>query len=90
MGKSRLKQGIGNALATYRFTLTCRQLALLVGGDAAALLLFAGIGRRNHSEGLQLTGIVSTALPFLIGMCRFAPCCVGMGLYCSLLNSSVL
>ena len=46
----------------------CRQLALLVSGDAAALLLFAGIGRRNHSEGLQLVGVVSTALPFLIGI----------------------
>ncbi|DBA92655.1 TPA: hypothetical protein ACH3X1_002868 [Trebouxia sp. C0004] len=41
--------------------------ALLVGGDTAALLLFAAIGRRNHGEGLQVLETFNTALPFLVG-----------------------
>ncbi len=47
----------------------CRRTALLVGGDAAALLLFAAIGRRNHGEGLQILETFNTALPFLVGLC---------------------
>lgn len=43
------------------------RIALLIGGDTAALLLFAAIGRRNHGEGLQLWQTVNTALPFLVG-----------------------
>lgn len=62
---------------TLQLAYPCRQLALLVGGDAAALLLFAGIGRRNHSEGLQLAGLFGTALPFLIGnKTRYTTCLV--------------
>lgn len=41
--------------------------ALLIGGDAAALLVFAAIGRKNHGEGLQLAETFNTALPFLVG-----------------------
>lgn len=47
----------------------CRRTALLVGGDTAALLLFAAIGRRNHGEGLQILDTFNTALPFLVGLC---------------------
>ena len=49
-------------------SIICRQIALLVGGDTAALLLFAAVGRRNHGEGLQLLQTVNTALPFLVGL----------------------
>lgn len=38
-----------------------------MAGDAAALLLFAVIGRLNHSEGLSVAGVWDTAFPFLLG-----------------------
>ena len=44
-----------------------RRVALLVGGDAAALLLFAAIGRMNHGEGMALGDLLTTAAPFLLG-----------------------
>lgn len=44
-----------------------RRVALLVGGDAAALLLFASIGRVSHGEGLSLFGALGTAWPFMVG-----------------------
>lgn len=50
------------------FFVLCRRLALLVGGDTLALLLFAAIGRRNHGEGLQLLQTLNTAVPFLVGL----------------------
>ncbi|CAK0753841.1 hypothetical protein CVIRNUC_002251 [Coccomyxa viridis] len=41
--------------------------ALLVGGDALALLAFAAVGRRNHGESLNIGSIFSVAWPFLAG-----------------------
>ena len=38
-----------------------------VVADAACVVAFAAIGRRNHAEGLDLLGIASTAWPFLTG-----------------------
>jgi hypothetical protein len=38
----------------------------MAGGDAAALLLFAIIGRANHGEVLDWETL-GTALPFMIG-----------------------
>ena len=46
----------------------CRRAQLLAGGDAAALLLFAAIGRINHGEILDLE-LLMTALPFWAGAC---------------------
>jgi hypothetical protein len=43
-----------------------RSLAWL-GVDAACVLVFCGLGRRSHDEALTLTGLVSTAWPFLTG-----------------------
>ncbi|KAK9838317.1 hypothetical protein WJX81_004248 [Elliptochloris bilobata] len=40
---------------------------LLAGGDAAALLLFAAVGRSSHSEGLAPVAVLATAAPFLLG-----------------------
>ncbi len=52
----------------------CRRVALLVAGDAAALLLFAAIGRANHGESLDPASILSVAWPFLAGL--YSPCIV--------------
>jgi len=54
-----------STLAQPHQTNHTRRVALLAGGDAAALLLFAAIGRANHGEGLG--GVLDTALPFLLG-----------------------
>ena len=50
-----------------------RRAALLAGGDAAALLLFAAIGRSSHGEGLAPGGVLATAAPFLLGAARWLP-----------------
>lgn len=49
-------------------SLFLRRSALLASGDAAALLLFAAIGRSNHSEGLAPAAVLATAAPFLLGV----------------------
>jgi hypothetical protein len=38
-----------------------------LGIDVACVLMFCAIGRRSHDEGLNVTGIVTTAWPFLSG-----------------------
>lgn len=35
--------------------------------DIVCVVVFASIGRRSHAEGLNLTGVVETAWPFLAG-----------------------
>ena len=44
-----------------------RRVALLAGGDAAALLLFAAVGRGSHAELDGLAGVLDTAWPFIVG-----------------------
>ena len=39
----------------------------VVVADAACVVAFAAIGRRNHAEGLDLLGVAGTAWPFLAG-----------------------
>jgi hypothetical protein len=36
--------------------------------DTAVIVAFVAIGRRNHDEGSAVSGIVSTAAPFLFGL----------------------
>ena len=36
--------------------------------DAACILAFCAIGRRNHGEGVTVAGVAETAWPFLVGM----------------------
>ncbi len=36
--------------------------------DAAAVIAFVAIGRDTHEEGVTFSGVLTTALPFLIGM----------------------
>ncbi len=35
--------------------------------DVLAVVLFAAVGRRSHAEGLDVVGVLGTALPFLVG-----------------------
>jgi len=35
--------------------------------DVALVVLFAAVGRRSHAEGVDVTGILRTAAPFLVG-----------------------
>jgi hypothetical protein len=41
-------------------------LAPLVA-DAIGVLVFCAVGRRSHDEGLSITGVATTAWPFLTG-----------------------
>jgi len=38
-----------------------------LGVDLAWVVLFATVGRRNHAEGVSVSGVVETAWPFLVG-----------------------
>lgn len=44
-----------------------KNIAALVAGDAAMLVVFASIGRISHGETLAVTDSLATALPFMIG-----------------------
>jgi hypothetical protein len=35
--------------------------------DVVFVVVFAALGRRSHSEGLDVAGVARTALPFLVG-----------------------
>lgn len=39
-----------------------------LAADVAAVLVFVGIGRSVHTDGLTLGGMASTAWPFLVGL----------------------
>ena len=45
-----------------------RRVALAAALDAAAIVLFVAIGRRNHDEDPGLGGTFETAAPFLIAL----------------------
>jgi hypothetical protein len=47
---------------------TDRRLELAIGLDVFVVVLFVAIGRRTHEEGSAFTGVLKTALPFLIGL----------------------
>src|ERR1700756_1578783 len=38
-----------------------------LAGDVIGVLVFCAVGRRSHDEGLSITGIATTAWPFLTG-----------------------
>lgn len=48
--------------------LSLRNSMLALAADAACILVFVAIGRRNHDEGVTLGGIAETAWPFLTGL----------------------
>ncbi|GGL24106.1 DUF3054 domain-containing protein [Phycicoccus endophyticus] len=35
--------------------------------DALVVVVFAAVGRRSHSEGVDVLGVLRTAVPFLVG-----------------------
>ena len=41
--------------------------AAALATDLVFVALFAAVGRRNHAEGLSISGVVETAWPFLAG-----------------------
>jgi len=45
-----------------------RIAVLAFAADAAAVVLFCALGRRNHAESVTLSGVVETAWPFLAGL----------------------
>ena len=45
-----------------------RRTPLAAGLDTSIVVTFVAIGRRNHDEGTALSGLVSTAAPFLIAL----------------------
>ncbi len=45
-----------------------RNSTLALAADAACILVFVAIGRRNHGEGVTPAGIAETAWPFLTGL----------------------
>ncbi|KAL4434131.1 hypothetical protein ABPG75_000572 [Micractinium tetrahymenae] len=55
------------------------RIALLVAGDAAALLLFAAIGRLSHHEPMTLGALLGTAGPFMAGWLASAALLGGYG-----------
>jgi hypothetical protein len=44
-----------------------RPVLTAVAADVACIVVFCGIGRRSHAEGLTLAGVAETAWPFLSG-----------------------
>lgn len=45
-----------------------RSSAAAFATDIACVLLFCTLGRRNHSEAMNLAGVAETAWPFLAGL----------------------
>lgn len=42
-------------------------------GDALALVTFAAVGRSNHGEGIDITGLLSTSAPFVLSWLAISP-----------------
>jgi hypothetical protein len=43
------------------------QRLVWLGIDAIGVLVFCAVGRRSHDEGFSITGVATTAWPFLTG-----------------------
>jgi hypothetical protein len=50
-----------------------REVWGLAAGDAAAFLVFAALGHRDHGETSSVVSVVGTALPFIAGWFLVAP-----------------
>ncbi len=53
---------------TTRTSAPTKTAALAYAADAACVVLFCTIGRRNHAEAVTLAGVAETAWPFLAGL----------------------
>lgn len=60
--------GRGVPRAAYRGPVSAPAAARAAALDAAAVLVFVVVGRRNHEEGTALAGVVGTAWPFLVAL----------------------
>lgn len=45
-----------------------RTACLALAADAACVVLFCALGRRNHAEAMTLPGLLQTSWPFLAGL----------------------
>jgi Protein of unknown function (DUF3054) len=45
-----------------------RTVALAAGSDVLAVLVFAAVGQSSHAEVVNALGVLSTAVPFLLGL----------------------
>jgi hypothetical protein len=45
-----------------------RSVVVAAALDAASVLVFVAVGRRNHNEGTAIDGIMTVAAPFLIAL----------------------
>ncbi len=43
-------------------------VTLSAGADVLAVLVFATVGRSSHAEGVDALGVLTTAVPFLLGL----------------------
>lgn len=43
-------------------------MTLAAGADALAVLVFAAVGRSSHAEVVDAVGVLTTAVPFLLGL----------------------
>lgn len=43
-------------------------LTLAASADVVAVLVFAAVGRSSHAEGVDAFGVLTTAVPFLLGL----------------------
>lgn len=44
-------------------------VTLAAGADVLAVLVFAAVGRSSHAEVFDAFGVLTTAAPFLLGLC---------------------
>jgi hypothetical protein len=44
-----------------------RTVTLAAGADVLAVVVFAAVGRSSHAEVLDVFGVLTTAMPFLLG-----------------------
>lgn len=59
-------------LSEKNFSDMTKRWGLLIG-DIMALIAFATIGRGNHGEGLDISGIIGTAAPFILSWITISP-----------------
>jgi peptidoglycan/LPS O-acetylase OafA/YrhL len=43
-------------------------VTLAAGADVLAVLVFSAVGRSSHAEGVTAFGVLTTAVPFLLGL----------------------
>jgi Protein of unknown function (DUF3054) len=49
-------------------TIRATTVTLAAGADVLAVLVFATLGRSSHAEGITAFGVLTTAVPFLLGL----------------------